>query len=167
MGIHIYIHTKILLQLLAVIRTWQSQDACALSRQCEPCKQSSWSRAMNSHEKRPFLHSKWCGYPNSHLDHCCFMRKSIEFVPQQMPGPQSQLGGLVGGRWKIRWKIAWVGLELGPQALSLGHNHYTTQPPHIHTHIQYLHTYLCPLSQPFLVQYNESTLYKTHSMYCK
>ncbi len=33
----------------------------------------------------------------------------LEFAPQQMPGTQSQLGGLVGlvgGRWKIRWKIA-------------------------------------------------------------
>ncbi len=37
-----------------------------------------------------------------HLDHCCFMRKGIEFAPQQMPGTQSQLGGLVGGRWKTR-----------------------------------------------------------------
>ncbi len=43
---HIYTHThmQILLQPLAVMRTWQSQDACVL-RQCEPCKQSSWSRA--------------------------------------------------------------------------------------------------------------------------
>ncbi len=27
----------------AVTHTWQSQDACALSRHSEPCKQSSWS----------------------------------------------------------------------------------------------------------------------------
>ncbi len=32
---------------LVVTRTWQSQDACALSRHCEPCRQSSWSRARN------------------------------------------------------------------------------------------------------------------------
>ncbi len=37
------------------------------------------------------------------------MSEGLEFAPQQMPGPQSQLGGLVGlveSRWKIRWKIA-------------------------------------------------------------
>ncbi len=33
----------------AVMHTWQSQDACALSRHCEPCKQSSWSRTRNSY----------------------------------------------------------------------------------------------------------------------
>ncbi len=37
------------------MRTWQSQDACTLSRHCEPCKQSSWSRARNSQENRAFL----------------------------------------------------------------------------------------------------------------
>ena len=45
-----------------------------------------------------------------------FMRKGLEFAPQQMPGTQSQLGGLVGlvgGRWKTRWKSCLSGLELG------------------------------------------------------
>ncbi len=37
------------------MHTWQTQDACALSRHCEPCKQSSWSQARNSQENRPFL----------------------------------------------------------------------------------------------------------------
>ena len=46
---------QILLLLLAVMRTWQSQDVCALSRHSELCKQSSWSRARNSQENRSFL----------------------------------------------------------------------------------------------------------------
>ena len=33
-----------------VTRTWQSQDACALSRHCEPVQANSWSRARNSQE---------------------------------------------------------------------------------------------------------------------
>ncbi len=56
--------------------------------------------------EQAFPHSKWCGQPKSHLDHCCCMRKGLEFAPQQMPGTQSQLGGLLVGRWKIRWKNA-------------------------------------------------------------
>ncbi len=46
---------QILLQPLVVMRTRQSQDACALSRHCESCKQSSWSWARNLQENRPFL----------------------------------------------------------------------------------------------------------------
>ncbi len=132
-----FTHTQmqILLQLLAVMCTWQSQVACALSRHCEPYKQSSWSWATNSQENRPFLTaSVWCGHPKSHLDHCCFMRKGLEFAPQQMPGTQSQLWW---GWWeadgKPHGKVAWVGLRTsGP--LTQGHNHYTTQPLHTHTH---------------------------------
>ncbi len=58
---HTHTHTQILLQLLAVMRTWQSQDACALSRHCEPCKQSSWNRARNSQENKPFLTASGVG----------------------------------------------------------------------------------------------------------
>ncbi len=54
-------HTQILLQPLAVMCTWQSQDACALSRHCEPCKQSSWSRARNWQENRLFLTASGVG----------------------------------------------------------------------------------------------------------
>ena len=108
-------------------RTWQSKDACALSRHCEPLIAG----------EQAFPHSRWCGHPKSHLDHCGFMRKGLEFAPQQMPGTQSQLGGLVG-LVGGRWKIAWVGLW-GPQSLSQGHNHYTTYTythtrAHTHTH---------------------------------
>ncbi len=99
---------------------------------------------LRTHRRKAFPHSKWCGHPKSHLDHCCFMRKGLEFAPQQMPGPQSQLGGLVGlvggrGR-KTRWKVARVGLNSGPQALS-----QRTQPVHptatTHTHT-HTHTHI-------------------------
>ncbi len=53
--VHTYIHTHTHLQPLVVIHILQSQYACALSRHCEPCKQSSWSQARNSQENRPFL----------------------------------------------------------------------------------------------------------------
>ncbi len=54
-------------------------------------------------EAQAFPHSKWCGHLKSHLNYWFFMRKILEFAPQQIPGTQSQLGGLVGlvgGRWK-------------------------------------------------------------------
>ena len=47
-----YVHANSLAKLMC---TWQSQDACALGRHCEPCKQSSWSQARNLQENRPFL----------------------------------------------------------------------------------------------------------------
>ncbi len=45
---------------------------------------------LGTRRRTAFPHSK------SHLDHCCCMRIGLEFAPQQMPGTQSQLGGLVG-----------------------------------------------------------------------
>ncbi len=50
------------------------------------------------------------------------MRKGLEFAPQQMPGTQSQLGGLVGGRGR---KTRRNGLEL---------RIYTHAPPSTLTH---------------------------------
>ncbi len=47
------------------------------------------------------------------------MRKGLEFAPQQMPGPQSQLGGLVRSDGKLELS---GGLTRGPQALCQGHN---------------------------------------------
>ena len=37
-------------------------------------------------------------------------------------------------------KLPELGLNSGPEALSKGHNHYTTQPPiqHTHTHTLYI-----------------------------
>ncbi len=46
---------------LEVTPTWQSHDACTLSRHCERCKQSSWSWARNSPENRPFLTTSGMG----------------------------------------------------------------------------------------------------------
>ena len=51
-----------------VTRTWLSQDACALSRHCEPVQANSWSRARNSQEDWPYLSASGCGHPKSHLD---------------------------------------------------------------------------------------------------
>ncbi len=62
--------------------------------------------ARNSQENKPFLTASGMS-TNYHLDNNCFMRIGLEFAPQQMPGTQSQLGGLVGlveGRLKTRWK---------------------------------------------------------------
>ncbi len=58
-----------------------------------------------------------------------FHEKGLEFAPQQMPGTQSQLGGLAGGIWKTKWKIARVGLDLGPEPRTQPHTH-----THTHTH---------------------------------
>ena len=52
---------KLQLLLLPLGSHAQSQDACALCRHCEPCKQSSWSRARNSQENRPFLTASGVG----------------------------------------------------------------------------------------------------------
>ncbi len=57
------------------MRTWQSQDACALCRHCEPCKQSSWSRVRNSQENRPLFAASCMGTQVPPLDHCSYMRK--------------------------------------------------------------------------------------------
>ncbi len=115
-----------------------AEPGCLCTKQA--CKQSSWILAKNLHENRPFLTCKWCGHLKSHLDHYCFIRKGLEFAPQQMPGPQSQLGGLVGlvgSRWKTRWKIARVGLELrtsAPEPRTQSLYHTAT--------IYYIHTYI-------------------------
>ena len=102
---HTHANFQILLQPKWGMHTWQSQDACALCRHSEPCKRRSWNRAELAGEQA-FPHSKWRGYLKSHLDYCCFVGKGLEFAFQQMPGTQSQLGGLVRlvrGRWKIWW----------------------------------------------------------------
>ncbi len=70
------------------------------------------------------------GSHTNHSDRCWQgIYHSLELHPQQMSGPHGGLVGLVGGRWKIRWKncLSWA-WTLGPQALSQGHNRYTTQP---------------------------------------
>ena len=65
-------------------------------------RKSSWSWARNSQENRPFLTASGVGTrsPIHTYIHCCFIRKDLECALQQMPGTQSQLGGLVGQTWK-------------------------------------------------------------------
>ncbi len=56
------------------------------------CIRKGRERAEGFTGEQAFPHIEWCGHPKSHLDHCCFVRKGHEFAPQQMSGPQSQLG---------------------------------------------------------------------------
>ncbi len=127
---HTHTHTHIRIQIIILLPltfTWQSQHACALSRHYVPCKQSSWSWARNMQENRLFR-SKWWGHLKSNLDHyCCFMRKGLEFVPQQMSAQSGR---------KTRWKIAWVGLKFRISGLEpRTHMHACTHArAHIHTH---------------------------------
>ena len=78
---------QILLLLLTVTHTWQSQDACALTRHSESCKQSSWSPARNSQENGSFFTASGVGTPEVPPGPLLFMRKGLEFAPQQMPSP--------------------------------------------------------------------------------
>ncbi len=128
---HTHTYIQILLQSLVVMCTWQSQDACALSIHCEPCKQSSWSRARNSQENRPFLTASGVGTqvpPGPLLFH---EKRPWICTPANAWSPITA-GWLVGGRGKSDGKIAWVGLELGdlrPRAKD------TTTPPHTYIHL--------------------------------
>ncbi len=103
------------------MHTWQSQDACALSRHCELCKQSSWSRLRARQEKGLSSQQVVWAPEVPPGPHCCFMRKGLEFAPQQIPGTQSQLHGWTAGRAgeaggrqmeRLDGKIARVGIEL-------------------------------------------------------
>ena len=44
----------------SVTCTWWSQDACALSRHCEPVLANSWSRTRYSQESDPHTHTHTC-----------------------------------------------------------------------------------------------------------
>ncbi len=126
---------QILLQPLVVMRTWQSQDVCALSRHCEPCKQSSWSRAKGLTGEQAFPHSKWCGHPKSHWTIAVLCEKALNLHPSKCQVPNHSWVDWWGW-WeadgKSDGKLPELGLNSGP--LTQGHNHYTTQPPHTHTH---------------------------------
>ena len=125
------IHIHNVNSLAAISR---SHAACALSRHGEPYKQSSWSRARNSQENRPFLTASGVDTWNPTWTIDVSWEKVLTLHPSKCQVPQSQLGGLVGvvggrGR-KTRQKIAIVGLELRPS----GHVP-RTQPLHrTHTH---------------------------------
>ncbi len=132
-----FTHTymQILLQLLAVMLTWQSQDACALSKHCEPCKQSSWTQARNSHENRPFLTASSVGTwsPTWTIAVSWEMALNLHLSKCQVPNHiRVDWWGWWEADGKPDGKIAWVGYELrtsGPEP--------RTQPLH-HTciHIQ-------------------------------
>ncbi len=58
---HTYTHTHLKNANANSLAAARQSCACALSRHCESCKQSSWSRAMNSQENRPFLTASGVG----------------------------------------------------------------------------------------------------------
>ncbi len=129
------------------MRTWQSQDACALSRHSKLCKQSSWSQAKNSQE----------------TGEQCFSSQQVVWAPEVPPGPllfhekRPWICTPANARYPITAK--WTGgtgrrqmenqmenclswLNSGPHALSQVHC-TTTQPPHIHTHTHtHTHTHI-------------------------
>ncbi len=87
--IHTHTHTHVKkmtfsCNLIEVMCTWQSQDACALSRHCEPCKQSSWSWAWNSQENRPFLTASGVG---THWAIAVSGEKALNFHPSKCQVP--------------------------------------------------------------------------------
>ena len=127
---HLHMQKKILLQPLAVMCTWQSQDACALDRHCEPCKQSSWSQARNSQENRPFLTASGVGTRSPTWTIAVSWEKALNLHPSKCQIPNHSWVDW----WEADGKLPeLVGLklrDLRPQ--SPWHNHYTTQPPHLH-----------------------------------
>ncbi len=135
-------HTQMQLPILLPLQTGHThlaEPGCLCIKQALwPCKQSSWSQART--RRRINLSSQQVVWtpPKSHLDHCCFMRKGLEFASQQSQVPNHSWGGLVGLVWgrrrKTRWKVARVGLNLGPQALSQGTTTISHSQPHTHTH---------------------------------
>ena len=98
-----------------------------------------WSIKCNSmeNEKVSYPFMKWTIQKPSQVKNpvwilpLCFMRKSLEFAPQQIDRYQSQLGALVGqvgGRGRKKQTDG----KKGP-ALSRRHNQYTNST---HTHTQ-------------------------------
>ena len=82
------------------MHTWQSQDACALSRHCEPCKQSSWSRARNSQENRPFLIARGVG--TQPVPIAVSWEKTLDLHPSKCQVPNH-----CWVDWWCWWEIVW------------------------------------------------------------
>ncbi len=141
---HIYIHTHAPKMQTPPKHTHHMQNANAnsLSGSHTPGSHYERSRAKNFRRKA-FPHSKWCGHPKSHLDHCRCMRKDLEFAPQQMPGTQSQLWtGRRQRKKKNQMKNSQVGVELrssGPEPRNQPIHQYTHTCTHTctHTHTQF------------------------------
>ena len=101
-------------------------------------------------------HSKRCGHPKSHLDHCCWVKRSCDLHPSLRQVPIHSwvdwCMGVVGGRGRrldnIHLRV--VGLE--PMTHGSGAqctNHFTNQTrtytyinTYIHTYIYIIHTYI-------------------------
>ncbi len=105
--------------------TWQSQDACALSRHCEPVQAKLLERAK-VRRKAAFPTASGVGTT------LLFVRKGLEFAPQQMPGRYPITAGWTGeaGGRQMEKLPKW-GLNSrtsGPEPED------TTTAPHRHTH---------------------------------
>ncbi len=122
--------------------TWRSQDDCALSRHCEPCKQSSWSRASKLAGEQASPHSKWYGHPKSHLDHCCCMRKRPWICTPSNARYPITAGWTGGADRRQMEKMPELGLNFrtsGPEPRTQP-LHYTDTHTCTHTHT-HTHTY--------------------------
>ncbi len=133
--------------------TWrQSQDACALSRHCEPCKQSFGSQARNSQENRPFLTASGVGTRSPPGPLLLHEERPWICTPANARSPiTAGWTGGAGGRQRKKpdGKLPELVLNSGgPEALSQEHNNYTTHTTttlhthtythaHIHKHIPY------------------------------
>ncbi len=60
------------------------------------CTKQALRAGLRTRRRTDFSSQQVVWEPEVPPDHCCFMRKGFESVSQQMPGTQSQLGGLVG-----------------------------------------------------------------------
>ncbi len=81
---------------------WQSLDACALNRHYEPCKQSSWIPARNSHKNLPFSqnvvgHIPYTQHGSTHTHTqtyttCMYRNLPVLFGAQELLDPWLYLG---------------------------------------------------------------------------
>ena len=126
----------------AVMHTWQSQDACALSRHCEPCKKSSWSRARNSQENRLFLTASGVGTRSPTWTIAVSWEKALNLHPSKCQVPNHSWVDWWGW-WEADGKIdgnclsgAWT-QDLRPWAKD------TTTTPLSHTQTSLLEVKYC------------------------
>ncbi len=130
-----YIFVTAVVYQLQSMHTHTHTHTCKLQIFLQPLmvmrKAGTVSRAKNSQGNRPFLTASGVGTQSPTWTIAVSWEKALNLHPSKCQ-VLKQLGGLVGlvrGRWNIRWKNARV--NSGPQTVSQGHNHYTTQP---HTH---------------------------------
>ena len=115
---HTHTHTQFSCNLRG---TWQSQNACALSRHCDPFKQSSWSR-------RTGLSSQGVVWALPKTIAVSW-EKALNLHPSKCRVDWWEADGEPNGKLP-----GWC-LNSGPRRPWVkDKNHYTTQPPHTHTH---------------------------------